>query len=318
MLNATEPEQWPMRPDHPTSPRSSTARYRIANVAAGLARPPGRVGARIASTLCGDTRWLFGLLAILCVSPSALAEDSKDLIYCMWATAGAHAGASWDTFSYTGVFAGDFYGSREELLNTFHEYLEGNDWESRRYSHGRCSFEDTREKAEDRLLADANEKEGLGWRVVYTKWTPGGGESDASELAEQPIRDFTVSIGGTEPYTEQGAFGTSWTVDPNVLSICVRDHECEDGDKVAVTVSGNVLLAVEIAADWQCEDVRLGPGTHAIELRAVNGTGFKGECSHADVNTGEIMVASDREDSVQRWRHRGGTGSSARLKVTLE
>ena len=259
---------------------------------------------------------LFGLPAMLCVSPTALCEDTKDHVYCFRV---GHADSAAKTVYYTGVFPGDYF-SRNEYRTGFEEYLRESDAESglSAINRGVCDDWRTRDEAEKRLQSHAKESEGVGYRVVYTNWTPGGGESGTGPLPDQPIRDFTVSIGGTEPYTEQGAFGTSWTVDPNVLSICVRDHECEDGDKVSVLVNGNALLTAEIAADWQCEDVRLGPGTHAIELRAVNGTGFKGECSHADINTGEIMVASDREDSVQRWRHRGGAGSSARLRVTLE
>ena len=304
-----------MRPDHPTSPRFSSACERLASVAEGCARPTMRGVGRTASKLYGDIRRLFGLLAFLRLWPAALGEDTDDHIYCRTMTADAHTVG--DTLFFTGVFAGDFYGSRQEYMNSFYEHLV-EVYDPERSWGTLCWFEDTREKAEERLQAHAKDSDLVGYRVVYTNWTPDGGESGDGQLSAQPIRDFTVRIGGTEPYTERGAFGTSWTVDPNVLSICVRDHECEDGDKVAVTVNGNGVLAVEIAADWQCEDVRLGPGTHAIELRAVNGSGFKGECSHADVNTGEIMVASDREDSVQRWRHRGGAGSSARLKVTLE
>ena len=311
-----------MRPDHPTSPCANAACDRLANDAAGFARPPVRRVARIASKLCGDTSTLLGLLAILCVSPSTLGEEAKLHIYC-WTDRDVHTEA--ETLYYTGVFPG-YYFSEDKYLSAFEKHLIAAAAESGvslaivtiRSTHRNCTtYRDSREKVEVRLQAHAK-----GWpakyRVVYTNWTPDGRESGDGQLSEQPVRDFTVSIGGTEPYTERGAFGTSWTVDPNVLSICVRDHECEDGDRVAVTVNGNGLLTVEIAADWQCEDVRLGPGTHAIELHAVNGTGFKGDCSHADINTGEIMVASDREDSVQRWRHRGGTGSSARLKVTLE
>lgn len=294
----------------------STANDRVAGAAACATRPSVSGVAGEASRLHGGARWLLGL-CILGVSSWALGEDGSDYIYCSLLTSG-NAHEVGDALSYTGVFPGDFYGSRQEYLKGFHEYLRASDSEQVYLSLELCDFEETREKAEERLLAEARESELAGHRVVYTNWTPDGGESDVGPFLDQPIRDISLRISGTEPY-RQPWFSEGYTVDPNVLSICVRDHECEDGDKVSVLVNGNGVLTAEIVADWHCEEVTLMPGAHAIELRAVNGTGFKGEdCSHADVNTGEIMIASDREDSVQRWRHRGGAGSSATLNVTVE
>ena len=277
---------------------------------------PARPRRRVTDTR--RTRRLFSLAAVGLsgfVGEHATHAQGRDYIYCM--RTGGEEYSTYDTYYSTAVFEGD-YGDTLGHENDFYDFLKANRPDLF-YVHSYCFHEGTRGDAEADLRRSQQAAEREGYRVVSTNWTPDGGESDAGPLPDQPIRDFSVRIGGSQPYTEQGAFGASWTVDPNVLLICVRDHECEDGDKVTVSVNGNEVVTAEIVQDWHCEDVTLGPGAHAIELRAVNGTGFKGhDCSHADVNTGEIMIASDREDSVQRWRHRGGAGSSATLNVVLE
>lgn len=50
---------------------------------------------------------------------------------------------------------------------------------------------------------------------------------------------------------------------------------------------------------------------------AVNGTGRKGNCSYANVNTGEIRVEG-KTGETQSWRHRGGAGSSANIIVNVK
>ena len=118
---------------------------------------------------------------------------------------------------------------------------------------------------------------------------------------ERGLADFPIRIEG----------------DSGTVEICVRDHECEDGDRVRVSINGIELLDEEIVNAWSCRTVTLRDGRHDIALFAVNGTGFKGEdCSHADANTGEIRVTGD-DSQTQTWRHRGGAGSSAHLEVVV-
>ena len=99
------------------------------------------------------------------------------------------------------------------------------------------------------------------------------------------------------------------------LEICVRDHECEDGDRISVLADGRPMFSDEITNEWICEalDVRAGR-SYEVELTALNGTGHKGNCSYADVNTGEIRVTGENTET-QTWRHRGGEGSQARIVV---
>ena len=116
---------------------------------------------------------------------------------------------------------------------------------------------------------------------------------------DQGIQDFPMKI--------KGATGS--------LDICVRDHECEDGDKISVDVEGRTLFSGEIVNDWDCQTIEVRGGeSYVVELTALNGTGYKGDCSYADGNTGEIRVTGENTET-QVWRHRGGAGSKARIIV---
>ena len=103
---------------------------------------------------------------------------------------------------------------------------------------------------------------------------------------------------------------------PTQVEICVRDHQCEDGDEVRVTVNDTVIFSGEIFNHWICENADVRAGRNDIEMYAINGTGFKGNCGHQDVNTGEIRVRGNGI-VTQRWEHAGGRGSSANLNITV-
>ena len=123
--------------------------------------------------------------------------------------------------------------------------------------------------------------------------------SDQGRWSDQGIRDCPMQIRGTT----------------GSLKICVRDHECEDGDKIRVDVDDRSIFSGEIDNDWDCYTLDVWAGqSYAVELTALNGTGYKGDCSYADSNTGEIRVTGENTET-QVWRHRGGTGSKARIIV---
>ena len=116
---------------------------------------------------------------------------------------------------------------------------------------------------------------------------------------DEGIQDFPMKI--------KGATGS--------LEICVRDHECEDGDKISVDVNGRTIFSGEIVNDWDCQTIEVRGGeSYVVELTALNGTGYKGDCSYADANSGEIRVTGENTET-QGWRHRGGAGSKARIIV---
>ena len=101
------------------------------------------------------------------------------------------------------------------------------------------------------------------------------------------------------------------------IQICVRDYDCVDGDRVRVLVNGQVLNGaddVELRAGEQCfDDVPVNEGANTVTLEALNGTGGKGGCSQADLNTGEIRIHGQR----QRWQYPMAGGSSANINVTI-
>ena len=117
--------------------------------------------------------------------------------------------------------------------------------------------------------------------------------------SDQAIQDFSMKI--------RGSTGT--------LKVCVRDHECEDGDRIRVDIDGRSIFSGEIDNDWDCYNLTVWSGeSYAVELTALNGTGYKGDCSYRDENTGEIRVTGENTE-MQVWRHRGGAGSKARIIV---
>ena len=123
--------------------------------------------------------------------------------------------------------------------------------------------------------------------------------SEQGRWSDQAIQNFSMKI--------KGSTGS--------LKICVRDHECEDGDRIRVEVDGRRIFSGEIDNDWDCYTLNVWAGeSYAVELTALNGTGYKGDCSYRDENTGEIRVTGENTET-QVWRHRGGAGSKARIIV---
>lgn len=235
------------------------------------------------------------LAATLFPAHDVLAQAEDDYIFCLQ--------MNWDrdTKYYSDVFRGD-YGSTTGHENDFYDHLEANGSDIRRRSSN-CFYGDTHDAAEAKLLRYIKKDESNGYRVVRTKWSPDASPArttDGGLFAARPLQDFHISV-PTSPYEVQ---------------VCVRDHECEDGDRVRVSVNGRVLLSTEIVRQWSCQEVSLRAGRHDIELYAINGTGYKGNCSFADGNTGEIRVTG-KNSQTQSWRHRGGKGSSARIVVTV-
>ena len=130
-------------------------------------------------------------------------------------------------------------------------------------------------------------------------------QAPRDNFTARPLRDFNITM----------------TESNRMARICVRDHECEDGDAVEVSVNGVAILKTELQHKQFCADVNLSPGRNSIKLLALNGTGYKGNCSYQDANTGEIAVRplnNSRYFQTQTWKHRGGGGSSAHINVTID
>ena len=132
-------------------------------------------------------------------------------------------------------------------------------------------------------------------RFIETNWKP-------EHFSEpRPLRDFHATV----------------PADDRSVQVCIRDHECEDGDRVRVTVNGRTIFNGEIVNQSVCESVPVSAGNNRIELHATNGSGNKGPCDYRDANSGQITVTA-RGSQRQTWKHRGGSGSSARIVVTVE
>ena len=181
---------------------------------------------------------------------------------------------------------------RSASENEFHDWLEesGKDPSA---ADAWCYFGDTYRAAErdaDRRMRSDRRS----YHVVSTRWAP-------DSFTAQPLRDFHIEVSSGR----------------REVRVCVRDHECEDGDKVRISVNGARVLSGEIDNDWDCKDVRVSEGRNRVELYAVNGSGNKGNCSYANVNTGELRVEGKNMET-QSWRHRGGAGSSASIVVEVD
>ena len=103
---------------------------------------------------------------------------------------------------------------------------------------------------------------------------------------------------------------------PHEVDLCVRDHRCEDGDAIRLTVNGDEVFSGELFSTQRCLAIPVREGTNTLELYAINGTGFKGLCEHRDANSGRIAVTGGNEHS-QTWMYRGDTGSTANINVTV-
>ena len=191
-------------------------------------------------------------------------RTAGDFVYCSVSEFVAGSG----DWYFTGVFsAGN--DSTHGCIGEFYDYLNGQGLDADRQAWT-CSVEPTRAEAEQALLRFIGNTERRGTAVVRTGWRPGAVVADAESFARRPLEDFRIAVPAS-PYD---------------VEVCIRDHECEDGDRVRVLVNGIELMSGEIGNAWMCRTVPLGEGRHDIELFAINGTGFKGEdCSHgaADV-----------------------------------
>lgn len=219
------------------------------------------------------------------------AADMDDHIFCVAREIGLTDSDTRRSF-YTAVFSGDY--SKALLYEgAFSDFLEEEYDEVLTNSY--CFFENT-PRAATRALgrkSDHDRSDFLwGEGVIMTGWAP-------NDFANQDIQDFSMQISD----------------DVADLEICVRDHECEDGDRITVAVEDRRVFSGEIDNDWVCKTMEVvGGRRYEVELLAINGTGHKGYCSFADVNTGEIRVSADNT-VTQSWRHRGGAGSRAQIIV---
>ena len=226
------------------------------------------------------------LVSALCASQTAVGSD--DYIYCL-----GHVGIGTDDkeqIYFSSVFPGKalYYSYESEFRDFIKDRYGAETWTMACHPRG-----DYPTAARDREGSmEALERGAL--EVIATNW-------GSDKLASIPLQDFNIKVSSSNPQ----------------VRVCVRDHECEDGDRILVSVNGSQVFSGEIDNGWDCKDMRVTSGKNRVELYAINGTGNKGACSHADINTGEIRVEG-KNSQVQSWRHRGGAGSKASIVVEVE
>ena len=105
------------------------------------------------------------------------------------------------------------------------------------------------------------------------------------------------------------------------IAIGIRDNQCEDGDIVSVFIGDGygdraVFTNTEIFNHWQERMVSVRVGYYyQVRAVAVNGTGFKGNCSHRDANSGEMRVRSNHSSEISRWEAPGGSERAGIINI---
>ena len=109
-----------------------------------------------------------------------------------------------------------------------------------------------------------------------------------------------------------------------LINLCIRDHQCEDGDVLKVNVNRRTIFNEELFNGWSCKVVNANVGRNIISVLAVNGTGKKGNCSYANANTGQIRVSGINSDGstqlgqTQEWHLRDSAGSRSTIEVSVK
>lgn len=229
-------------------------------------------------------------LTTAAVTRAQAAED--DYVFCIVQSMSDFSGETKTTRYYSAIFLGD-YSFTTGVENDFYDYLKEEAGVQPNRGATWCFKGNSLAEAEREYASHVRDDKQV-FRVVHTKWAP-------DDFTNRPLQDFTITVPAHR----------------REVTVCVRDHECEDGDDVRVSVNGGNVFSGEIVNDWACSDVAVTEGRNAVELYAVNGSGRKGNCSYADANTGEIRVSGENVQT-QSWRHRGGAGSSASIIVTVQ
>ena len=230
----------------------------------------------------------------LCASQLAAGSDSDDgYIYCMLTeTSSVAVPKSPDRIYFSAVFPGDRFA---DYTSEFRDFVE-DQYTPKLHWPVKCYFYKN-QQATARSLESAMRTSKFAEgddNVIVTNW-------GSDKVASIPLQDFNIKVSSSDPQ----------------VRVCVRDHECEDGDRIRVSVNHSQVFSGEIDNGWDCKDMRVTSGKNRVELYAINGTGNKGACSHADINTGEIRVEG-KNSQVQSWRHQGGGGSRASIVVEVE
>ena len=230
------------------------------------------------------------LSVALCLPATSLGQDGPP-VYCSFLDYDRDNLSTTGRVLYSAVFrAGDYTPNVDRWKRQFRDFLRANYRLSDAYRGALCFVDDHPGESYSELESDKRNARSRRNEVIVTRWAPDAA-SVPSDVETIPLPDFQMTVPSGD----------------RTVQVCVRDHECEDGDRVRVSVNGCAVFSGEIVNAWACRSVPVSEGRNSIELYAINGTGRKGSCSYADENTGQIRV--ERLDVVtQVWKHRGGAG----------
>ena len=98
------------------------------------------------------------------------------------------------------------------------------------------------------------------------------------------------------------------------VRICVRDHACEDGDIIQLSINNNEVFKGEIYRQSSCVIVPVHSGENDLRLQAINGTGGKNISCTEQINTGQVIIQSINWESA-KWRLSPGESSYAKVRI---
>lgn len=140
----------------------------------------------------------------------------------------------------------------------------------------------------------------------------------------QKFGKYTLSLSCDSDLPKDWNPATTYVKSKNkkpMMQICIRDYECEDGDILSVTLNGNEIMNEELFNEPSCGYFEFNKGNNVIDILAVNGTGYKGNCSYRDANSGEISISplsskgKPINTQIQTWQIRSGKGSMSKILV---
>ena len=102
------------------------------------------------------------------------------------------------------------------------------------------------------------------------------------------------------------------------IRICVRDHSCEDGDRIRLLINGGEVYIGEIYNEPSCVIVPVHSEENSLQLYAINGTGGKGnDCSYEPINTGQIIIQGINWESA-KWGLSPGSSNFSKVNIILK
>lgn len=193
----------------------------------------------------------------------------------------------------------------------------------RTFSHARAEGDRNR-RAKQEAFDRSDTKQTL--VAIQNSIVTAGNMYTSNKIAQAQQNEARANIGKSDIKLLENwnKVTTSAVLGSPIIEVCIRDHECEDGDILSVAVNGRVVAKRELYKSWYCTRTSVTSGNNSVQILAVNGTGNKGNCSYSNVNTGEISVhginsdGSKKSGQTQSWKLNAGAGSTSSVEVQVQ